>query len=92
MWRDLFQSILAVMRGYGFKIGPVGDSDAMASNILAVWNGNRSAMSEAATRHAHQFSWDRSMEELFGRVYVDALAARGTAIGATAGNPSLAKA
>ena len=58
------------------RLGPVDDEEAMAANILAVWNGNRSAMSEAATRHAHQFSWDRSMEALFGRIYRDALAAR----------------
>ena len=31
-------------------------------------------------RHAHQFSWDRSMEALFGRIYRDALAARAGAL------------
>jgi len=62
------------------RLGPVDDDKAMAANILAVWNGNRSAMSEAATRHAHQFSWDRSMEALFGRIYRDALATRAGAL------------
>ena len=62
------------------RLGPVDDDKAMAANILAVWNGNRAAMSEAATRHAHQFSWDRSMEALFGRIYRDALAARAGAL------------
>jgi hypothetical protein len=37
-------------------------------------------MGERASLHAHQFSWQRSMEELFGRVYVDAFAARAAAL------------
>ncbi|MEO5774624.1 MAG: glycosyltransferase [Sphingomicrobium sp.] len=57
-------------------LGPVGDSDAMAANILAVWNGDHSAMAESAVREARQFSWDRSMEALFGRVYPKALGVR----------------
>ena len=36
------------------RLGPVGDADAMAA---------------AARAHALQFSWDSSMEALFGRVY-----------------------
>ena len=51
------------------RLGPVGDADAMARNILAVWNGDRAAMAEQARAHALQFSWDRSMEALFGQVY-----------------------
>ena len=33
-----------------------------------------------ASRHAHQFSWDRSMEALFGQLYRDALLARSSAV------------
>ena len=62
------------------RLGPVDDDEAMAANILAVWTGNRAAMSEAATRQAHEFSWERSMEALFGRIYRDALVARAGAL------------
>src|SRR3954462_12451521 len=47
------------------RLGPVGDSAAMAANILAVWNGDRSAMAASARHHALQFSWERSMDALF---------------------------
>jgi alpha-1,6-mannosyltransferase len=50
-------------------LGPVGDSEAMASNMIIVLRGDRSAMAAAARAHALQFSWDRSMETLFGEVY-----------------------
>jgi len=58
------------------RLGPVGDSNAMARHILEVWNADRAAMSEQARGHALQFSWDRSMEALFGRVYPAAFARR----------------
>jgi alpha-1,6-mannosyltransferase len=75
------------------RLGPVDDSAAMAANILDIWNGDHRAMSEAATRHAHSFSWDRSMEALFGRIYRDALAARaGSAIGSLAAETVMARA
>jgi alpha-1,6-mannosyltransferase len=51
------------------RLGPVGDAGAMAANILSVMYSDRSAMREAARAHALQFSWVRSMEALFGRVY-----------------------
>jgi alpha-1,6-mannosyltransferase len=51
------------------RLGPVGDAAAMATNILSVVNGSREAMAAAARAHALQFSWDSSMEALFGRVY-----------------------
>src|SRR3954453_11790205 len=51
------------------RLGPVGDCEAMAANILAVWNGDRSAMAANARHHALQFSWDSSMEALFGQIY-----------------------
>jgi alpha-1,6-mannosyltransferase len=51
------------------RLGPVGDAETMAANILALWNADHAAMSEAARAHALQFSWDSSMDALFGRVY-----------------------
>lgn len=61
------------------RLGPVDDSAAMAANILEVWNGDRSAIGARACRHALQYSWDGSMEALFGRVYPKAFAARAAA-------------
>jgi alpha-1,6-mannosyltransferase len=51
------------------RLGPVNDSEAMAANILSVWNSDRSAMGEVAQAQARQYSWDRSMEALFGSIY-----------------------
>ena len=51
------------------RLGPVGDSAAMAANILEVLNCDRTSLGEAARAHALQFSWVSSMEALFGRVY-----------------------
>ena len=56
------------------RLGPVGDSAAMARNIMAVWNGDHAAMRAEAFQEARLFSWDRSMDALFGRVYPAALA------------------
>jgi alpha-1,6-mannosyltransferase len=61
------------------RLGPVGDSAAMAANILDVWGGDRSAMAAEARARALQFSWDRSMEALFGAVYPAAFARRAAA-------------
>ena len=58
------------------RLGPVDDDGVMAANILDLWNGDRAAMSKAATLHAHQFSWDRSMETLLDRLYRTLLADR----------------
>src|SRR5258705_759813 len=75
------------------RLGPVGDAAAMARNILQVWNADRRAMSEQARAHALQFSWDRSMEALFGRVYPAAFARRAALqAGATIAAPSLVRA
>ena len=54
------------------RLGPIGDASAMAANILGILNSNHSAMAEAARAHALQFSWERSMEALFGRLYPSA--------------------
>jgi alpha-1,6-mannosyltransferase len=53
-------------------VGTVGDAEAMAANILAVLGGDMQAMGEQARAHALQFSWDQSMERLFGWVYARA--------------------
>jgi alpha-1,6-mannosyltransferase len=63
------------------RLGPVDDAEAMKANILDVWSGGARGMGERASLHAHQYSWTRSMEELFGRVYVDAMNARAAACG-----------
>jgi alpha-1,6-mannosyltransferase len=57
-----------VTEGTG-RLGPVGDAGAMAANILSVIHSDRDAMAAAARSHALQFSWDSSMDALFGRVY-----------------------
>lgn len=72
------------------RLGPVGDAEAMARNILDVWNGDRLAMAKNACDHAHQFSWERSMEALFGQVYPRAFERRRQQQGKVAGEPALA--
>jgi alpha-1,6-mannosyltransferase len=58
------------------RLGPVGDTDAMARNILDVWEAHDADMAQRARAQALQFSWDHSMETLFGRVYPAAFAKR----------------
>jgi alpha-1,6-mannosyltransferase len=58
------------------RLGPVGDPDAMARNILAVLNDDRVSLADQARANALQFSWDSSMEALFGTLYPAAFAAR----------------
>lgn len=58
-------------------LGPVSDCAAMARNMLEIWNGDRAAMAAAARSHALRFSWDSSMEMLFGQVYPAAFERRG---------------
>jgi alpha-1,6-mannosyltransferase len=58
------------------RLGPIGNSSAMARNILAVWNDDRLTIAERARAQAVQFSWDSSMQALFGTVYPAAFAAR----------------
>ena len=71
-----------VPRGLGL-VGEVDDAAVMASNIMEVLCGDMAAMGERARAHALLFSWDQSMERLFGRVYRSALA-RAAARAATA--------
>ena len=65
-----------VPQGLGL-VGEVDDAAKMASNILKVLGGDMQVMRERARAHALQFSWDQSMERLFGRVYRSALARAG---------------
>jgi alpha-1,6-mannosyltransferase len=58
------------------RLGRVGDAAAMAENILGVWHADRRRMAERAQANALQFSWDSSMEALFGRLYPAAFARR----------------
>jgi alpha-1,6-mannosyltransferase len=58
------------------RLGPVGDASAMAANILEMWNADRAEIAEHAQACALQFSWDSSMEALFGRLYPAAFARR----------------
>jgi alpha-1,6-mannosyltransferase len=55
-------------------VGEVDDAAVMAANVMELLNGDRAAMGERARAHALQFSWDQSMERLFGRLYQSALA------------------
>ncbi|HET9398219.1 MAG TPA: glycosyltransferase [Sphingomicrobium sp.] len=54
-------------------VGGVDDAAVMASNIVAVLSGDMAAMGQRARAHALQFSWDQSMERLFGHLYRSAL-------------------
>ncbi|MCY7338859.1 MAG: glycosyltransferase [Sphingomonas bacterium] len=55
------------------RVGPIGDAAAMTRNLVEVWRGDHRAMGEAAWHHAQQFSWQQSMEALFGSLYPRAL-------------------
>jgi alpha-1,6-mannosyltransferase len=72
------------------RLGPVGDSETMAANILSAWGADHNAMREAARQHALQFSWDRSMETLFGQVYPAAFERQHERQLGLAGQPALA--
>lgn len=50
-------------------VGKVGDDEVMAANILSVLADDLESMSGQARAHALQFSWDQSMERLFGLIY-----------------------
>jgi alpha-1,6-mannosyltransferase len=58
------------------RLGPVGDTESMARNILQIWEWDRKEMAIRARAEALRFSWDHSMEQLFGRVYPTAFARR----------------
>lgn len=65
-----------VLPGMGL-LGPVADSDAMAANIVAVLNGDTRAMGDKARVHVrNEYSWQHSMEQLFGTIIPNAFARR----------------
>jgi len=65
-------------------LGPVGDSAAMAANIMAVWRGDRAAMGRMARDYvAGEFSWAHSMDVLLNEVVPAALARRALAMAAS---------
>jgi alpha-1,6-mannosyltransferase len=51
------------------RLGPVDDAPAMAHNIIDLWTSDRAAIREIAQQHARQYSWDRSMSDLFTSLY-----------------------
>jgi alpha-1,6-mannosyltransferase len=51
------------------RLGPIDDAPAMAWNILDVWNSDRTVVGAIAQHHARQYSWDRSMSDLFTSLY-----------------------
>lgn len=64
------------------RLGPVDDAEALAANVVEVWNSDRGAMGEAARAHVEgQFSWERTFQTLFGDIYPLAFAARRAAVG-----------
>ena len=75
-------------------VGAVGCAEAMARNIVEVLAGDMELMGEQARAHALQFSWDQSMERLFGHVYRDALARASARVGqpSVVRKPALAEA
>jgi alpha-1,6-mannosyltransferase len=58
------------------RLGPVDDPEAMACNILSLWASDRTDIARQARSQALQFSWERSMEALFGHIYPAAFAQR----------------
>ena len=58
------------------RIGPVGDSRAMAENIVATLSENRARAADRAVAEAGKFDWDRIMGQLFGSFYPRAIERR----------------
>ena len=58
------------------RLGPVGDADEMARNILEIWSADRRAIARQAIKAAGRFGWDVVLGELFDRFYPRALARR----------------
>lgn len=62
-----------VLPGTGL-LGPVDDVDAMARNVMAVWNSDARAMgARARALVVERYSWERTFRALFGRTYAIAL-------------------
>lgn len=52
-------------------LGPVGDAEAMAANITAIWNSeNIGNIKQAARQHVEtNFSWPKTFVHLYGHIY-----------------------
>ena len=61
------------------RLGPVGDSAAMARNVLEVLSEDRTALAERAVTAASAYDWDRVLSALFGSLYRQALERRAQA-------------
>lgn len=58
-------------------LGPAGDVQAMAQNVVQLWNGDMAAVSNAAVRLANSHnSWTETFEHLLGVEYAAAFTAR----------------
>jgi alpha-1,6-mannosyltransferase len=56
-------------------LGPVDDAEAMAANVVKLWNGGATAMGAAARAHVEQrYSWNATFDRLFGEIYPKAMA------------------
>jgi alpha-1,6-mannosyltransferase len=70
-----------IVPGIGL-LGPVGDTDAMAANIVTVWTQGAKKMGQAARAHVDgRFGWDQSIRLLFDQVYPNALRQRDARMG-----------
>ncbi|MEO7603184.1 MAG: glycosyltransferase [Sphingomicrobium sp.] len=58
------------------RLGPVGDSAAMARNIRDVLSDDRTALADRAVAAASTYEWDRVLGTLFGSFYHQALERR----------------
>ena len=77
-----------VLPGMGL-LGPAGDAEAMAENILKVWSGDHRAMGRAGRDYvADEFTWAHSMDVLFGKVIPAALANRAVVAGVRRTSPA----
>lgn len=55
-------------------LGPVDDVQAMADNVVTLWNADRAAMGRAARAHVEaNYSWAATFGRLFGDIYPSAL-------------------
>lgn len=58
-------------------LGPVGDADAMARNVVDLWHGDMDQMRERAAAHARSHNrWHETFQHLLRVEYAAALAAR----------------
>lgn len=56
-------------------LGPVDDVQAMADNVIQLWQGDHRAIGQAARNHVlDRFSWDRTFELLLEDIYPRAIA------------------